>query len=445
MARYGQWQNGIGVSEYAQNYFHTIVGCDIHTKPGSITGSLDMINADAGTAVVDALCLSRVVLPAGDAFFGSSTSGKIWKVTTAGVVSLVHTNTEGAILGMGFFNGYLYYASDTKLGRIAEGVASSQATWSSQSDTFATFTNGNTSYHPMVEQNLTLFIGDGKYVASVDAAGSFSANALDLQTQHVITALTPYENDLLIGTIVGAYNNRSGLFRWDTYSNSWTTEDYVDEVGINCFINADETIYISIGTVGNIYYYTGANAKKWRMIKDGRNSVTTGVNAYGSGNLNGLPLFVSNRGIHSLGRSDDTFPVAQVIEYVPSQGQGTTLGALATVGSQVFVSYKNGSNYGIDKLDTNKYSGFIETPLFIGKEAESVTVSYDSLPASTAIEMSTSVDGGSYTSQTVEKDDEDNREYRITDMPLNKSTLQVRVTLTASGATSPVIREIEIK
>jgi hypothetical protein len=442
--RYGSFTSGIGVSEYPQNYWHSIVGCDIHSKPGSITGSLAMTNADAGTAVVDALCLARVVLPVGDSFFGSSTSGKIWKVTTAGVVSLVHTNTNGSILGMGFFNGYLYYASSTKLGRIAEGVASSQSTWSSQTDSWATFTIGNTSYHPMVEQNLTLFIGDGKYVASVDAAGSFSGNALDLQTQHVITALTPYENDLVIGTIVGAYNNRSGLFRWDTYSNSWTTEDYVDEVGINCFINADETIFISIGTVGNIYYYTGANAKKWRMLKDGRTAVTTGVNAYGSGNLNGLPLLATVRGIYSLGRSDDTFPTAQVIEYVPSLGQGTTLGALATVGSQVFVSYKNGSNYGIDKLSTDKYSGFIETPIFIGKEVESVVARYDSLPASTAIAMSTSVDGGSYTSQTVEKDDEDNREYRIQDMPLNKSTLQVRVTLTASGTTSPTLREIEI-
>jgi hypothetical protein len=346
---------------------------------------------------------------------------------------------------MGYFNGYLYYASSSKLGRIAEAVASSEASWSSQNDSWATFTIGNTSYHPMIEQNLSLFIGDGKYIAAVDAASTFSGNALDLQTQHVVTALVPYENDLVIGTIVSSYSNRSGLFRWDTYSNSWTTEDYVDEIGINCFINADETVYISIGTVGNIYYYTGANAKKWRMLKDANTIVTTGVNAYGVGNLNGLSLLATTRGIYSIGRVDDTFPVAQVIEYVPSLGQGTTLGALATVGTQVFVSYKNGTSYGIDKLSTNKYNGFIETPLFIGKEVNSVVARYDSLPTSTSITISTSVDGGSYTSQTVEKDDEDNREYRLQDSPMNKTTLQARITLNASTTTSPTIREIEIK
>lgn len=439
----GSFQNGIGASEHAMQYWHTMVGVDVHSKPGAMTGSYAMTNADAGTAVVDALCLAKVTLPNGNTFFGSSTSGKIWKVTTAGVVSLVHTNTNGAILGMGFFNGYLYYASASKLGRQAEALASSESSWSSHSDNWATFTNANASYHPMVEQNLSLFIGDGKYVAAVDSSNTFSANALDLQTQHVVTALVPFENDILIGTIVGAYNNRSGIFRWDTYSPSWTTEDYVDEVGINCFINADDTMFISIGTIGNIYYYTGSKAKKWKRLRDGRNSVTTGVNAYGSGNLNGNPLFATIRGIYSLGRADDSFPLAQVIEYVPSLGQGTTLGALATVGSQVFVSYKNGSSYGIDKLDTNKQSGFIETPLIVGRP-QSLVVKYDSLPSGTSISLQTSIDGASYSSVDMEKDDEDERVYRMKNQPVNKSTFQARITLNASTTNSPEIRELEI-
>ena len=421
-----------------------MVGVDVHSKPGAMTGSLAMTNADAGTAVVDALCASKVTLPNGNTFFGASTSGKIWKVTTAGVVSLVHTNTQGNILGMGFLNGQLYYACATKLGKIAEANASSESSWSSQNDSFGTFTNGNTSYHPMAEQNLSLFIGDGKYVAAVDGAGTFSANALDLHAHHVVTALQPFENDILIGTIVGAYNNRSAIFRWDTYSDSWTTEDYVDEVGINCFIPADDTIFISIGTVGNIYYYTGSKAKKWKRLRDGRNSVVTGVNAYAAGNLNGLPLLATVRGIYSIGRSDDSFPVAQVIEYVPSLGQGTTLGALAVVGSQVFVSYKNGSSYGIDKLSTNKYSGFVETPLIVGRP-ETLTAKYDSLPSGTSISLQTSIDGASYSSVDMEKDDEDEREYRMKDGPTPKSTFQARITLNASTTTSPEIRELEIK
>jgi len=436
---YDNFSDGIKTSRKGPG-FQTIVGCDIYTDPGFITGGFALTRADS---VVDALCLSKVTIPNGDTFFGSSTSGKIWKCTPAGVVTLVHTNTNGAILGMGFFNGYLYYASATKLGRIAESPASSEASWSSQSDSWNTFTIGNTSYHPMVEQNLSLFIGDGKYVASVDSSGAFAGNALDLQTQHVITVLFPYENDLVIGTIVGSSNNRSGLFRWDTYSNSWTVEDYVDEVGINCAIPSDDVMFLQIGTAGNIYYYTGSKARKFKKLKDASNIITTGVNAYASGNLDGIPLFGTSRGIHALGRAEEIDPVSQVIAYVPSQGQGTTVGAIATVGSQMFVSYKNGSNYGIDKIDTNRYSGFVETNVYYG-EPDFILAHYDSLPSGTSISMSTSVDGEAYTAQTVEKDNEDDRVYKLKDNPGNKSTISVRFTLNASTTTSPTVSKFEI-
>lgn len=439
----GSFHNGIGVSEHDVQRWHTMVGVDVHSKPGAMTTSYALTNADAGTSVVDALAKHVAVMPNGDTFFGSSTSGKIWKVTTAGVVSLVHTNTQGAILGLEYFDGYLYYAAASKLGRIAEANASSESTWSSQTDTWATFTNANSSYHPMVQRGLSLFIGDGNLVASIDSAGTFLANALDLQSHHVVTALAPYEIDLIIGTIVGASNNKSAVIRWDTYSPSYTVEDTVDEVGVNCFIPADDLLMMSIGTIGNIYYYTGSKAKKWRRLKDGRNTVTTGVNSDGATNLNGLPLFSTSRGIYSLGRSDDTFPMAQVIEYVPSLGQGTTIGAIAAVGNQLFAAYQNGSNYGIDKIGTNKYSGFIETPLIVSRP-EDLKVKYDSLPSGTSISLSTSIDGAAYSSVSVEADDEDERVYRMKDSPVPKSTFQARVTLNASSGNSPEIREIEI-
>lgn len=440
---YGSFANGIGISEYDNSKFHTMVGVDVHSKPGALTCSYSLTDADT-SGYVDSLLTSRVVVPAGDTFFGSPTNGKIYKVTTAGVVSLVHTNTNGAVLGMGFFDGYLYYASSTKLGRIAEGVASSEATWSSQADSWATFTNGDTAYKPMTVQNLKLFIGDGSYIAAVDDAGTFSANQLDLQPHHRVTTLFPYANDLVAGTIVGAYNNQSGLFRWDTYSTSWTTEDYVDEVGINCIIHSDDVEFISVGRIGNIYYYTGSEAKLWNRLADGRNTVTTSVGAYLSANLNGLPLLGNSRGVFSMGKVLGAGTTPIVIEYVPSAGQGTEIGAMATASTQLFVAWKNGSNYGIDKISANKYSGFVETPLFVGKTS-SIDAKYDSLPTSTSIAISLSQDGGSYDAATVLKDDEDDRKYFVENLPTNKSTLQARYTLNANAGDSPVIRELEIK
>jgi hypothetical protein len=443
---FGDFYTGIGKSDLHQNGFDSLVGVDIHSEIGKAKSSLAMTK-ESGTTVTE-LCKSKAVLPNGDSFWFSSTSGKTWKRTNAGVWSLVSTNANGACLGASYFNGYLYYASAAKLGRIAEGVASSEATWSSHSDSWASFTNGDTSYHPMIEQNLSLFIGDGKYVASVDSGGNFSANALDLQSQHRVTCLKNQGTYLMIGTIASNYINRSGVFLWDTYSSSWTSEGYVREPGIDAFIETDDFVGCIAGTVGNIYSLTfdGANIyfQLYRSLRDNGSSVTTSINQDQTTNLNGLPLIANPRGIFSLGRKSTDFPIALNVEYVPSAGQGiTAVGACVAIGTQVLLAWNNSTTYGVDKLDTNRTNGFIITPIAIGNY-QRVTVHYYSLPASTSIGISTKVDGGDWTAQTVITDTIKKRAYF--DNGLGEvNYLQAKVTLTSSTTTTPTITSIMLE
>jgi len=434
-----KFYNGIK-GKLDQAGFYALRGVDIHTTPGSITSSKAMTKASA--SVVDATPTCSTVLPNGDSFFATSASGKIWKCTSAGVVSLVHTNTEGDTRGMGFFNGYLYYASSDKLGRITEAYASSQASWSSENDTWATFTNA-AEYKPMVVHNLSLFIGDGKYVAAVDGAGSFSANVLDLETQHTVTALARYGDYLLIGTYVGSNANQAGLFLWDTYSSSWTTVDYIDEAGVNMFIPADNTLFLQAGTVGNIYYWTGEKAELFTKLKDGANSVATAINPYGSANLNGLPLISTTKGVYSLGRGDASLPIAQAIEYL-SSATITVAGAIETVASQVFLGWRATATYGIDKLSANKATGVVETPLALGK-FKSVKVHYDSIPTSTNITCKLSKDGAAFATHTLVQDDTNKRLFKSSAAIGNKSTLQVQISLVPSTTTAPSIYNIELE
>jgi hypothetical protein len=437
---YEKYYSGVR-SKYDQSGFYALRGVDIHSNAGSITSSYAMTKASA--SLVDKTPTCAATLPNGDSFFATSGSGKIWKCTSTGTVSLVHTNTEGDTRGMGYHNGYLYYASSDKLGRIAEANASSESSWSSETDTWATFTNA-ASYKPMIVHNLSLFIGDGHYVAAVDEEGTFSANALDLEAHHDITALARWGDFLLIGTYVGSDNHQAGLFVWDTYSSSWTTSDYIDEAGINMFIPADNNLFMQAGTVGNIYYWTGEKAEKFGKLRDGSNSVTTTINPYGSANLNGLPLLATTRGIYSLGKSDVSMPIAQSIEYLPSAGQGlTTAGALLAVGSQVFFGWYDGTDYGIDKISTSKDTGVIETPLAIGKFQE-VKVYYESLPTSTSITCKLSKDGGAFASHTLVQDDENERIYKSDTRIDNKSNLQVQISLNPSTTTAPTIYNIEL-
>lgn len=443
---YGDFYNGISKSDLQQNGFDALVGADIHTYTGKAQSSLAMVKESSTT--VTELCKVKAVLPNGDSFWFSSSSGKVWKRTAAGVWSLVHTHSIGAVLGACYFNGYLYYANSTKLGRIAEANASSEASWSSQTDAWQDFTNDDALYHPMVEQNLSLFIGDGKYIASVDGAGNFSANVLDLQAQHRVTCLKQQGIYLLIGTIAGSYINRSGAFLWDTYSSSWTAEGYVREPGIDAFIETDDFVGCIAGTVGNIYSlaFDGANIyfKTYRQLRDGANTISTAILPDISTNLNGLPLIANTRGIFSLGRKSSDFPIAMNVEYVPSAGQGiTAIGACVAIGSQVLLAWQNSTTYGVDKLDTNRTNAVITTPIAIGNY-QSVVVGYYSLPAGTSIAISTKVDGGDWTAQTVITDTINKKVYFEGSLG-DVNYLQAKITLTSSTTSTPIITSISLE
>lgn len=438
---FGGFQNGISISKKSSGGFVGMVNVDVHSETGSATCS----NAfeKASSILADALPDSSVTLPNGDTFFANQTNGKIWKVTSAGVVSLVHTDTNGAHFGLGYFQGYLYYVSATKLGRIAEANASSESTWSSQTDSWQTFTNTNSHLVKLTECNLSLLIPNKNYVAAVNSAGTFEANSLDLQSQHSITSMTVAGLGILIGTYVGTSNNNAGLFWWDTYSPSWTIEDYIEECGVNMFIPGDEVIYINIGTVGNIYYWSGEKAIFYRRLRDVDNVVSTGINPYGGANINGLPLIATVRGIFSLGRADMSLPIASVIEYVQSAGQGSTAGALQVVGSQIFTGWKNGSTYGIDKKSTNKATGVITTSRAYGK-VKTLKVSYDSLPTSTNITARIKKDNGSFASHTLVNDATDEIVFKSTVDIACRKHCQVEVTLVPATTTAPVIDLIEL-
>ena len=82
---------------------------------------------------------------------------------------------------------------------------------------WATFTITDAAFHPMIEQNLILFIGDGNYVAQVDA-GVFTANALDIKTPLRIKSLGKIGTDILLGTFIAATVNKAIIFRWDTWA-----------------------------------------------------------------------------------------------------------------------------------------------------------------------------------------------------------------------------------
>ena len=165
-----------------------------------------------------------------------------------------NTNTTGH-RGAKSFNGVMYYWTASKLGKFTN---ESEA---SRSDSFGTFSNGQA--RGCEEANLSLFIADGKYVAAVDNAGTFSPNVFDIPADKQSTCIKKVGTDILVGSIIGTNVNTCSVYLWDTYSSSWTLEDELPENGVNTFIDGDNVTIAQCGSSGALYYWNGSTMQSF--------------------------------------------------------------------------------------------------------------------------------------------------------------------------------------
>jgi hypothetical protein len=427
---YGDFHRGIAKSKFDVNGFDNLVNCDVHTELGSVRPQL-ALSSESTTPNENCIILTTTD---GTCFMFSTESGKIWKRTTAGVYSLVHTNTKGAHAGANIFNGVVYYATASFLGKQTEALAKSEATWSSQDDDFGDFTNNGT-YKPSCVVGSGCYWGDDHFVAVVDSAGTFTADVLDLPSEHSISALASSGNDLLIGTQIGSNVPYCKTFLWDRVSPSFTLEDTTPENGVNCFIVGDNITFAQCGSSGNIYYWTGSKLELFKKIRN----VSTSVAPYNTVQLSGRSLFGTGSKVFSIHRSDKDTPYVIVQEYTLTTGSVYSLG---NYGSKLLVS--TGDN--IDATGSTYATATIDTPEMQG-HANSITVYYDSYP--TGIGISTNVDNSSFSSQTPIVDTV--RKTVSFNGGLGKvNTLQGRITLSQVSAGSPsvnyppIIKAIEV-
>lgn len=261
---------GLSDSKFSgtKNSLYKLVGWDLHTTPG-ILKVAQKLTKDSGSTV-DGFVKCQVASTNGYTYHFDSLTGKIWERTDLGVWSLVYTTipTGGGVgcLGAHEYQGTIYWATENYLHKIVAANAKGAAQWAANAvPNTETFDNGDADFHPMVEQNLVLYIGDGNLVAQVDA-GIFSPAALDISIPQRIKCLGKIGTDILLGTFVNDNVNKSQVYRWDTYSISFTTSDEIDEVGINAFIPGDNVVYVNAGLQGNIYVYNGEQLVLFKKI-----------------------------------------------------------------------------------------------------------------------------------------------------------------------------------
>ncbi len=222
------------------------------------------------------------------------------------------------------------------------------------------YTTSDSEFHPMIDQNLVLYIGDREFVHQVEPAADgshvFTREALDIPKPNRVKCLGKELTDLLIGTIINSKVTKAYLYRWNTWSESFMNPDDVDEVGINAFIYGDNVTFVSAGIQGNLYYVNGSKLEIWKRIPGTYSPTSYGViHPNAVGNLGGLMLAgfsnglgnPTEQGIYVVGRNSRDYPIVLDLSFPMSPRISSDLvltdmevGAIIVSGLNLYASWK---------------------------------------------------------------------------------------------------------
>lgn len=462
---------GLADSPYlgAKNSVAEMVGFDIHSEVGVMKVNQNLTK-ESGSTVVNEISVG-IACSDGSSYFLSkdNTNPYVYKRTSGGTWSNEATVNPPAglkgILGGAEYEGYIYYGMGNRLGRWQIGTA-----WATRNDNFATFTNSSPSWRPFLVLNGVLYIGDGNLVAQVDA-GVFSANALDLPTNLVIKCLGQLGTDLLIGTVPNGNGVTTQIYRWNTWSVSFTNSDPIPEIGINAFLPMDNFVLVQAGIRGNIYSYDGVHLDPYKQIAGDYFTKGGYTEPNAVCNWNGLALFGFSYatgstvpapfGVYSLGRANKNYPYVLNCEVSPSITSkiGLKITSIVNIsasntGASYLVAWRDVSgNFGVDVYDlTTKYaSAYLITRVIMADRFNLlnygvISVGYRTLPTNTTFTLSTKRNNGSFVAMTageVEKDVIKNVFRSKIDIN-DATTLQVKIAPSVSTNDAPEIEAIAI-
>lgn len=334
-----------------------LTGWDMHSTPGLLKVA-QKLTKDSGVIVTE-FCKAKVNSSNGAQYWFSYTSGKIWECTSAGVWRLVHTTTPAAggagCLEAAEYRGRIWWFTEDKVHYITVAKADDNDWTTDAVEDAETFSVTDSEFHPTVEQNLVLYIGDGNYLAQIDGT-TFTANALDIKTPLRIKSLGKIGTDVLLGTYVADTVTETEIIRWNTWSVSFTTSDTIPEVGINAFLPADNFVIVQAGNQGNLYYYDGDKLEEYLRIPGDYSPTAYGeVYPTAVGSLGGKILFgfsnglgnPADQGVYQIARSTRNHSYVLDMPYPISERatgalvlSGVEIGGILVVGTDVFVSWQ---------------------------------------------------------------------------------------------------------
>src|SRR4030042_5494930 len=213
-----------------------------------------------------------------------------------------------------------------------------------------------------------LCIGDGKYIATLNSAGTCTATAVDLPAGYRIRSLAVYGNLLYIGTWRGASIYEQPEARLFSCSMTQLTSGEFSDVTIlrECGICAmavwKNLLIVFAGVAGNIYIYNGATLQKFRtlplvnsIIGEWGDVEPGAVCEYEGHLLFGFSSSVADyAGIYMLSQKDLNDPFVLTSSHIISAADfsNVSIYSLFQASTNVFyVSWSDATNYKVDTIN----------------------------------------------------------------------------------------------
>jgi hypothetical protein len=346
-------------------------GLNYKDDPDHITSNKALAK-ESSTVVVD---LPKWITSYNALVYAYGSGGRIYQ-NSAGTYTVLRTVANSTGQGLEVYGDYLYYRQNAQVGRMKLADNSFTDNW--QTSNVQTVTD----FSPLKAFMNLLLIANGRYLGTWNESTwvynkltfpkGYHIRDIGVMGEYAVLAVNDNED------ITKA--KRGFLFFWDGTSSTYNFFTEVLEGGGVSSIQANqENVYIFAGSSGNIYKYNGNTNKVKKIPFIGSSTVYVYPGA--ETNYKGLCLFglgggastTVYRGVYSYGQPEIGYPEGLNFEYPISTGtvQGTTLeiGAIQSVGSDLYVGWRDNTTYGIDKLSTTNqlsitYESLIITTTF---------------------------------------------------------------------------------
>lgn len=436
---------------------------DIHQDPNKLTLA-PKTTKESGTVITGLVkwMVAAIDTDTSAAYYGYvyayDENGVIYERTPGGVWSVKRPVTDSKGQGLAYANGFLYYTSNQKIGRINLATGGADDSWQTglQNTSF-------TGYAPIIPFGPGFVMGHGHYVGYFDGS-TWNPASITLTPGASIRCLEIVNEYVWIGCMRGAsiIDSEEGLmFSWDGSQPNYNFSTPIMEGGILAMINSRNRLMSVVGASGILYQGTepfnklqqfpGLGRSKYLEVLPGAVTNWRGFATFGvAGGTDDATLehALYQWGAKSARYSEVLSPFG-TISTGSTAGTGIKIGALLGKGNKLFVAWKDGSSYGIDVVDgvAPYASGYYETlvidtgRVYAQKRAQAIKATHLPLLAGESIQLSfKKARAASYTSvgtaNTTVGDEATKLSIPTADILHTESKIRIDLA-TSNGATSP--------